>query len=328
VLIVRYLAAGERTAGIGVMTGEEVRPLAVASMADLLGHTLEEIRRLLERASAASPIVGPVRLLPPVDGRMEVWGAGVTYERSRSARMAESSEADVYDRVYDADRPELFFKSAAWRVVTTGEPIAIREDSTIDVPEPELAVVGNSRGVVVGYLVCDDVSSRSIEGANPLYLPQAKVYAGACALSQGVRPVWEVSSPDALDVELTIVRDGETVWRGAVTTAELRRRPADLLAHLFAAEQFPDGAVLSTGTGIVPELDFSLLEHDVVTVRIEQVGALINTVVRGKQSFAWLAEELGERPPVVRPAPERVAVPDRAAAHPAQAGYLDRGVSR
>lgn len=304
-LIVRYLAAGERAARIGVAIGDEVRPVAVARMADLLRHPLAEIRRHVERASAASPIVEPVRLLPPLDGRMEVWGAGVTYERSRSARMAESSQADVYDRVYDAERPELFFKCAAWRVVTTGEPIAIRRDSTIDVPEPELAVVANSAGALVGYLVCDDVSSRSIEGANPLYLPQAKVYAGACALSGGVRPAWEVPAPDALDVKLTIARDGGVVWRGAVSTAELRRPPADLLAHLFAEEQFPDGVVLSTGTGIVPELGFTLREDDVVAIRIEQIGALTNPVVRGKQSFAWLAGEPGDRPGLTQPAPDR-----------------------
>jgi 2-dehydro-3-deoxy-D-arabinonate dehydratase len=203
--------------------------------------------------------------------------------------MEESATADVYDLVYGSERPELFFKCAAWRAVTDGEPVGIRADSRLNVPEPELAVVANRFGEIVGYTVCDDVSSRSIEGANPLYLPQAKIYAGACALGSGIRPAWEVSDPAALDVELSIERGGRIAWRGTTNTARLRRTIADLLGYLFLAEQFPDGAVLSTGTGIVPEMDFTLREGDEVTIRIDQVGSLTNTVAAGISHFGWLA---------------------------------------
>ena len=153
-------------------------------------------------------------LLPPIDGGTEVWAAGVTYARSRSAREEESSVSRVYELVYEADRPELFFKSVAWRVVTDGEPIGIRQDSDVNVPEAELALVVNAAGETVGYTVCNDVSSRSIEGENPLYLPQAKMYAGSCALASGIRPAWEVTDPGRLGIELEVSRAGGTGLAG------------------------------------------------------------------------------------------------------------------
>ena len=166
----------------------------------------------------AVPVDG-LEFLPPLDGRGEVWCAGVTYERSRGARMEESTEQSVYDKVYTADRPELFQKAPAWRVVTDGEPVGIRVDSGHDVPEPELAVVANSHGEIVGFTVCNDMSSRSIEGVNPLYVPQAKLFAGGCALATGIRPVWEVEDPKDLEIGVVIEPRGR---RGVQRT---RRRP-------------------------------------------------------------------------------------------------------
>ena len=190
---------------------------------------------------------------------MEVWAAGVTYERSRAARMAESEQsADIYDRVYAAERPELFFKSAAWRVSGPGEPVSVRSDSSIDVPEPELAVVLNADGAATGYTICNDMSSRSIEGQNPLYLPQAKTYAGSCALGPWIVPAWELPDPYALTIELTISRDGEVAWAGTAATSTLHRKIDELAAWLFRENDFPAGAILSTGTSLVPELPFTL----------------------------------------------------------------------
>jgi 2-dehydro-3-deoxy-D-arabinonate dehydratase len=203
--------------------------------------------------------------------------------------MEESSEQSVYDRVYSAPRPELFPKSPAWRLVTDGEPIGIRADSGHDVPEPELAVVANSLGEIVGYTICNDVSSRSIEGENPLYIPQAKVFAGGCALATGIRPAWEVPDPTDLSIELTIRRDGTEVFSGTTSTAKLKRPLTELVEVLFAPNEFPDGVILATGTGIVPELDFTLQAGDVVEISIDEVGTLTNTVAVGKAPFEFLA---------------------------------------
>jgi 2-dehydro-3-deoxy-D-arabinonate dehydratase len=222
-------------------------------------------------------------LLAPVDGRMEVWAAGVTYERSRTARMAESEQsADIYDRVYAAERPELFFKSAAWRVSGPGRPVSVRSDSTIDVPEPELAVVLNAAGAVAGYTICNDMSSRSIEGENPLYLPQAKIYLGGCAVGPWIVPSWEVTDPYALTIELAIARGGATAWEGRASTSALYRKIDELAAYLFRADDFPAGVILSTGTSLVPDLPFTLEAGDEVRIRISGIGELINPVVRGK----------------------------------------------
>ena len=215
--IVRYVTAGS-TPRVGVVEelgGPVTDVVGVTSLADLLGHTADEIRALVDGSSGRPAVEGDVRLLPPIDGRTEVWASGVTYLRSRDARVEESTEKSVYEKVYDAERPELFFKSVSWRVLTDGEPIGIRADSGLDVPEPELAVVANSAGAIVGYLVCDDVSSRTIEGENPLYLPQAKVYAGSCAISAGIRPAWEVEHADDLAVTLTVTRSPSPSPRSA-----------------------------------------------------------------------------------------------------------------
>ena len=175
---------------VGVVRDGHISVLPVPTLASLLTVPLAQLRDVVDGCTGDDASLRDVELLPPVDGRTEVWASGVTYEISREARVEESeSSADVYRKVYDADRPELFFKAPAWRVVGDGQVVGIRTDSTLDVPEPELALVVNRDGDIVGYTVSDDVSSRSIEGENPLYLPQAKTYAGACALGPAIRPV-------------------------------------------------------------------------------------------------------------------------------------------
>jgi 2-dehydro-3-deoxy-D-arabinonate dehydratase len=260
------------------------RLVPVSSMAELLRLRSSELRALLEGDLAPAE---PGTAAAPIDGRTEVWASGVTYLRSRSARMGESADPDIYDRVYAAERPELFFKSAAWRVVTDGEPVAIREDSGWDVPEPELAVVANRYGEIVGYGVCNDLSSRSLEGENPLYLPQAKVFAGACALGPVIRPAWEVDAT-ALEIRLRIERDGAALVDESVSTGSIARPLTDLVDYLFRAENFPDGAWLSTGTGIVPPDEFTLRVGDRVTIEVQDVGSLSNPVTSGRDAWDFL----------------------------------------
>ncbi|MFJ8949720.1 fumarylacetoacetate hydrolase family protein [Streptomyces sp. NPDC102381] len=260
-------------------------------IADLLRLPLDSLRALVEGPTEE---VGPALLLPPMDGLMELWAAGVTYERSRDARVEESTEQSVYERVYDAERPELFFKSQPWRVVTDGEPIAVRDDSELNVPEPELGLVLNRFGETVGYVVVDDVSSRSIEGDNPLYLPQAKIYAGASAVSAGIVPVWEIPDAGALKISMQVHRDGGVAFEGATTTAAFHRPLQDLVDHLWYCQPFPDGAVLSTGTGIVPGLDVTLTDGDTVSIAIEGVGTLTNPVRVGQTDLDWLVAALDD----------------------------------
>lgn len=243
-----------------------------------LAGDLAGFRRAIE-AAAGLPLTSPSPLRAPVDPWTEVWAAGVTYARSRTARMEESHNPDIYDRVYDAERPELFFKSLGWRAAGTGEPIAVRPDSSWDVPEPELAVVVAASGEIVGYTGCNDVSSRSIEGDNPLYLPQAKSYLGATAVGPGIRPAWEVPDPYDLSFSVRIARDGATLWRGAASTAQLHRRLDDLVGYLFRADTHPHGVVLSTGTCLVPDETVTLRPGDVVDIDLAGVGRLTNPVV-------------------------------------------------
>ncbi|MGC4937407.1 fumarylacetoacetate hydrolase family protein [Kribbella sp. DT2] len=288
--VVRFQSPGGRPQA-GVRTGDTVAPvLGVTDLAELLRLTAAEFRAAVAKTGDAVPVDG-VKLLPPLDGRGEVWCAGVTYERSRGARMEESGDEDIYDRVYSAERPELFLKSPAWRLVTDGEQIGIRVDSGHDVPEPELAIVANAHGEIVGFTVCNDMSSRSIEGENPLYIPQAKVFAGGCALAAGIRPAWEVADPKDLTIDLVIRRGGDEVFTGTTSTAQLIRGLQDLIDVLFVPNDFPDGVILATGTGIVPELDFALQAGDVVEIAISDVGTLTNTVVVGREPFAYLATE-------------------------------------
>ncbi len=210
-------------------------------------------------------------LLAPIEPAQEVWAAGVTYLRSRDAREAESKTGDIYTRVYVAERPELFFKAAGWRVVAPGGAIRVRPDSTWDVPEPELTLVINYHGEIIGYCAGNDVSSRSIEGENPLYLPQAKVYNGSCALGPGI----EIADPDTLrdvPIRVEIGRHGETVYAGEASTSQMKRAFEELAAYLYRGLAFPHGAFLMTGSCLVPPDDFTLTPGDEVTIR---VGALV-----------------------------------------------------
>lgn len=298
--IVRYVKRSGRVVDAGVRANGKVYALPdVDTIAGLLRLPLSTVRGLVERAASGEGVPeADVLLLPPIDGNTEVWAAGVTYERSRAARVEESTEKSVYERVYDAERPELFLKAAAWRVVTDREPVAIRTDSPLNVPEPELGVVANAHGEIVGYFVCNDMSSRSIEGENPLYLPQAKIYSGSCAVSIGIRPAWEITDARALDITLTVVRDGEPAWTGKTSTGRMKRTLEDLVSYLFAGEQHPDGALLATGTGIIPEMSFTLAGGDRVDIEIAEVGTLSNQVVVGNQDFGFLVDALSD--PFVR----------------------------
>jgi 2-dehydro-3-deoxy-D-arabinonate dehydratase len=274
--------AGVLDEATGVITSLAGAP----ALADLLALPLPRIRELCEKPGGEEVPCDRAQLLAPVDGRTDVWAAGVTYERSRAARVVESeNSADVYDLVYVADRPELFFKSVAWRVSGSGDAVSVRSDSTIDVPEPELAAVLNAAGEVAGYTVCNDMSSRSIEGQNPLYLPQAKVYLGGCALGPWIRPAWEVPDPYALIIDMSIRRDGAVAWEGKSSTTGLRRRVDELAEFLFREDDFPAGAVLSTGTSLVPDLPFTLEPGDEIRIRISEIGELVNPVVRGKAAL-------------------------------------------
>ena len=218
------------------------------------------------------------RLLAPV-GSQEVWAAGVTYYRSRTARMEESEQAGgdrFYDLVYDADRPELFFKATARRIQDPGAPVGIRSDSAWDVPEPELTLAINSEGQVFGATVGNDMSSRSIEGENPLYLPQAKVYSGSASLGPCLL-VGSLPGPET-EISLRISRNGDDAFHGTTTLSQLKRSYKELAGFLFQENDFPDGALLMTGTGIVPDHPFTLQPGDIIRISISGIGTLENTV--------------------------------------------------
>lgn len=283
--VVRFRKGGHT--GLGLRTTEgRVVPLGFARFGELLRLPGEALRDLLVGASRApGPTLTPDALLAPLDGEMEVWCAGVTYRRSEAARVEESRAPDLYTRVYRAERPELFFKATPRRVSGPEEPLSIRSDSTWDVPEPELAVVANAAGEVVGYTIGNDLSSRSLEGENPLYLPQAKVWTRSCALGPGITPAWEVPDPYNLPIHMRILRGGRVVWEGSASTSELVRRIEHLLAYLFREDTFPEGVVLCTGTALVPESPFTLQAGDRVEIRIGPLGTLANPIVRGKEGL-------------------------------------------
>lgn len=231
----------------------------------LLELSPDFIPPFLDSIASAEPALGP--LLAPIENDQEVWASGVTYKRSREARSHESTVKDVYEKVYVASRPELFFKSIGVRVVGHGMNIRVRRDSQWSVPEPELTLVLNRDLEVVGYCAGNDVSSRDIEGENPLYLPQAKVYDGSCSIG----PAIVLSHEDALGnvpIQLSIRRGGETVFEGATTSSQMQRSFRDLARYLGRELSFPQGAFLMTGTGIVPPDGFSLRAGDQVRIRV------------------------------------------------------------
>ena len=242
----------------------------------LLGDPATDVRGFIEGRSREEEAEDPS--LPPVEPAHEVWASGVTYLRSREAREIESADADAYERVYVAERPELFFKAAGWRVVGHGDRVRVRQDSRWNVPEPELVLVLNAGMEIVGYTAGNDVSSRDIEGENPLYLPQAKVYDGSCSLGPGI----VISGPDSmrdLSIAISIKRGGEIIFEGETDTSQMKRSPEELASYLGRELAFPGGAFLMTGTGIVPEDDFTLEPGDRVGISVGDL-VLENEVTR------------------------------------------------
>jgi 2-dehydro-3-deoxy-D-arabinonate dehydratase len=221
----------------------------------------------------------PTQIQAPID-HQEVWAAGVTYYRSRSARIEESRDAgggDFYDRVYSADRPELFFKAMPHKVAGTNSPVRIRSDAHWSVPEPELALVVNPRGKIVGYTIGNDMSSRDIEGTNPLYLPQAKVYDRSCALGPGILFQAE-PMPPTTEISLNILRNGQPEFQNSIQLSEMKRDPQTLVDYLYRDQTFPHGAILLTGTGIIPPDSFTLHPGDEIQITITNIGTLTNHV--------------------------------------------------
>lgn len=237
---------------------------------------LAQLRSILE-ASQGPEVSG--RELPPLAPESEVWGAGVTYLRSRDARKEESGTPDVYQKVYEADRPELFFKANFRRTVGNGDVIGKRADCTSTVPEPEVAIVINAHEEIVGFTICNDVTSRSIEGANPLYLPQAKSYLGSTALGPRITPSWLAPTHDKITVDAQIKRGDKVVWSANTALSSLNKSLEHLVSYLFRCQTFPDGVILSTGTGIIPPLDFIMQEGDIVRIEVGGVGTLENEVI-------------------------------------------------
>ncbi len=215
-------------------------------------------------------------------GTQEVWAAGVTYYRSRDARMAEAKDAgggDFYDRVYSAERPELFFKATASRVAAPGSHVRIRSDASWSVPEPELTLVINPRGKIIGHTIGNDMSSRDIEGENLLYLPQAKIYERSCALGPWMRLGASETEARQWKIKIQIKRNGECVFAGETSVGQIKRNFESLAAYLFRSQKLSHGAVLLTGTGVVPPDTFTLREKDSIEIEIPEIGLLKNSVV-------------------------------------------------
>ena len=243
---------------------------------DLGAHLAQSLRSAMEAATFAEI---EARILPPI-GSQEVWASGVTYYRSRNARMEEAKTAgggDFYDRVYSAERPELFFKATPHRVVGHLGKVAIRQDARWSVPEPELTLLAGRSGKIIGYTIGNDMSSRDIEGENPLYLPQAKVYDRSCALGPGIL-VSDEPIAASTEIALQIVRQGKEVFSGATRLSELKRSFSELLEYLYRDNSFPQGCFLLTGTGIVPPDEFTLHLQDEIRISISGIGTLVNTV--------------------------------------------------
>jgi 2-dehydro-3-deoxy-D-arabinonate dehydratase len=237
------------------------------------------LQALAAKSASAGSQLRDADLLAPI-GSQEVWAAGVTYYRSRDARMEEAEAAgggSFYDRVYSAARPELFFKSTPHRVAGPGEDVRIRKDSKWNVPEPELTLVVTPRGKIIGYTVGNDMSSRDIEGENPLYLPQAKVYDKSCALGPGILVTDEPLPPETR-IHLEIRRAGKAAFEGSTTLAAMKRKPQELVEYLYRDNSFPAGCFLLTGTGVVPPSTFTLEPRDEVRITIDSIGTLVNRV--------------------------------------------------
>jgi 2-dehydro-3-deoxy-D-arabinonate dehydratase len=260
--------------------GGKIAPVE-GTLDDLLAQ--DDLFNFLESAWDAGATTRGLRaadLLAPIGGQ-EVWAAGVTYLRSRAARMAESKDAgggDFYDRVYSADRPELFFKSQPHKVVAPGEPVGLRSDAQWSVPEPELVLVIDPHGRIVGYTIGNDMSSRDIESQNPLYLPQAKTYNRSCAIGPGIL-IARDPLPTSTRISISIERAGAPAFSGETTLAQMKRKPEELAAWLYRDQTFSHGAFLFTGTGIVPPDSFTLERGDAIRIGIDGIGMLVNPVL-------------------------------------------------
>jgi 2-dehydro-3-deoxy-D-arabinonate dehydratase len=281
--VCRFLTS-QRETRVGLLTGEdEILDLSEAGVSNLTflletKNALEQLKTLSQQRLTRFPLK-QIQLLSPVE-RQEVWAAGVTYLRSKKARMEESNfSANAYDRVYSAPRPEIFFKSLPEKVVGPGEPVGIRADAKWNVPEPELALFINSQGTIVGYTIGNDMSSRDIEGENLLYLPQAKIYHRSCA----VGPCIVVGSTETVartwTITLQIYREGRIIFEGQTTVDQIKRSFEELASYLYRSQTFPYGAVLLTGTGIVPGEDFTLRAEDRVRIEVNGIGVLENPVI-------------------------------------------------
>jgi 2-dehydro-3-deoxy-D-arabinonate dehydratase len=259
-----YLTRHQTTQGARLALDGAYLPryLTLQMLLDLPLDSIGKVIQSLPTEDAADGL-----LLPPLEPMHEVWACGVTYLRSREARELESDAKDVYEKVYKADRPELFFKAIGWRVVGHNMPVRIRQDSRWNVPEPELTLVINIHREIVGFRVGNDVSSRDIEGANPLYLPQAKMYNGACALGPGIK-IAGVDELRDLDIQIDILREERIIYHDETRSSQMKRSLEELVNFLTREMDFPYGVFLMTGTGIVPDDEFSLQVGDLVRIRI------------------------------------------------------------
>ncbi len=281
--LLKFTLGSDPTPRAGCLEDGLVVPLGAgpSALSELL-HAPDVAAAVQDRKRRTTERLDPAKLsiLAPVD-RQEIWGAGVTYERSKVARQEESEQgATFYDLVYRAPRPELFFKSTPSRVAGPSKPVRVRRDSKWSVPEPELALVLSPRLELVGYTIGNDMSARDVEGENPLYLPQAKVYDGCCGLGPVVTLSAALPKPEELAILLEIERAGRVVFEGRTSTARMARSYRELIDWLGRDNVFPDGVVLLTGTGVVPPDDFSLAHGDVVRITIEGIGTLENPVVQ------------------------------------------------
>ena len=274
--LVRLVQAGDAVTAL--WRAGRLLNLAPTGFDELLAMPLAEARSFLE--SAAGPELDPSRsdLVAPVMNQ-EVWAAGVTYLRSQEARVDESEAKDVYTKVYQADRPEIFFKAAGWRVVAHRGQVGIRSDSTWNVPEPELAVLANRYGEVLAYSCGNDMTARSIEAANPLYLPQAKTYDQSCSIGPVAVLAWHADNVEGAGLRMSIDRSGRRLFAGESSIDKIVRDPAELVRVVQASYQLPVGAWLLTGTSIVPGDDYTAQPGDIVRISIDGIGELLNEIV-------------------------------------------------
>lgn len=266
--------------GLIVEKDKQFFRIGATSLNTLLAHEdLQGYLISITESCAPQEPIDPSLLEAPIEDQ-EVWASGVTYYRSRSARIEESKDAgggDFYDRVYSAERPELFFKAVAHKVASPNSAVRIRSDAKWSVPEPELTLAINPRGQIVGYTIGNDMSSRDIEGANPLYLPQAKVYDRSCALGPGIL-IDKEPMPASTEIAMEILRSGTTQFSAAISLSEMKRDPQTLVDYLYRDQSFPHGCFLLTGTGIIPPDSFTLQSGDEIRISISGIGTLVNRV--------------------------------------------------